>query len=101
MGDQLDDLLGLDPVVERAVQVAAQLVRPAKRRQRGDSDEAAIAPGELRPLPDVAEDHLVGELRELGKQLADLVDGGMRSLGGHDFSGVSRRKTLSRYNLGA
>src|SRR5258708_17802996 len=53
--DQLDDLLARHAVVERAPDVAADLVGPVERNKRGDGDEAPVALGKPGPLPDVAE----------------------------------------------
>src|SRR5689334_13482007 len=78
MRDQLDDLVALHAVVERAPEVAADLVRAREHHQRRDSDQAAIALGEPGPLPDVAEHDLVGELAELREHIADFADGGGR-----------------------
>src|ERR1044072_6995576 len=83
MRDQLVDLLARIPVAERAPDVAVDLVGTVERGERGDGDEAAVALGEPRALPHVAEHDLVGELAQLRKDVADLPDGGRRS---HGFS---------------
>jgi hypothetical protein len=58
--------------------VKAHLLGLAGRDQRRAGDEAAIALRELRALPDVAEQHVVGQLGELGRE---LTDGGLGDLG--------------------
>src|SRR3979490_3591368 len=78
MSDRLADLLARNAVLQRAPDVAAQLVRAIKRDERGHRDQAAVALRELLALPDVAEQQLVGELAELGKDVAHLVDGRIR-----------------------
>ena len=62
----------------RAADVPGQLVVSVERREHGDRDEAAVALGEAGPLPDVAEEPLVGrlaELREVGGPVAGLGSG--------------------------
>src|ERR1041384_1952662 len=71
MRDQLDDLLARHTVVERAPDVAADLVGTVERGERGDGDEAAVALGEPRALPHVAEHDLVGELAQPRKDVGD------------------------------
>ena len=51
--DDLADLFLGDTVTERSLEVPGQLIYPIERDQRGDGDQAAIALGETRPLPDV------------------------------------------------
>src|SRR5688572_10855217 len=78
MRDHLADLLAGDAVAERALQVTRELVAATEGDQRGDRDEAAVALGQLGPLPDVPVDDGLGELDELGRDLAHLVAGGRR-----------------------
>jgi len=40
--------------------VKAHLLGLAERDERGAGDEAPVALGKSRPLPDVAEEHVVG-----------------------------------------
>src|SRR5579885_1195886 len=60
MRDDLAQLFLGQPVVERAFEMADQLLFAAERDQRGDDDQAAIALRELRALPDLAEQPLLG-----------------------------------------
>ena len=46
----------------------SQLFRTIERDQGRDRDQAAVALGELGPLPDVAEDNLVCKIDELGNR---------------------------------
>src|SRR2546426_4394802 len=79
MGDELSDLLALDPVGERALEVAAELVAPAHGHQRGDRDEAAVALGQAGTLPHVPVQDGLAQLDQLGGDGAHLVAGGRRS----------------------
>src|SRR4051812_32124356 len=85
MRDDLDDLVARHAVVERAPDVAAQLLRGALRDERRYGDEAAIALGGPLSLPDIAEPPLVGELAHLGKHVAALADGRVRVSRGHEI----------------
>src|SRR4051794_6640817 len=60
MGDQLDQLVAGDAVVERPLQVEGQLVDSVERDEARNGDQAAVARREAGPLPDVSEQHLVG-----------------------------------------
>ena len=51
--------------------MAAQLVGVPAGDEGGDDYEAAVARGQLRPGPYVAEEHLVGELDEFGGEVCD------------------------------
>src|SRR3954471_14883793 len=55
MGDELDQLVAGDAVVERPLQVKGQLVDPVERDEARNGDQAAVAGREAGPLPDVAE----------------------------------------------
>src|SRR5215475_4613161 len=50
--DHLDELVLGDPVLDRAREVKAHLLGLAGRDERRAGDEAAVALGQLRPLPD-------------------------------------------------
>src|SRR5438067_9696832 len=78
MGDELDDLLALHAVVERAPQMPAELVGLRERHERRHGDEAAVALRQPGPLPDIAEHDLVGELAQLRKNIPHSSDGGRR-----------------------
>ena len=79
MGDQLADLLGRDTVVERTLEVALELLGAVERNEGRAGDQAAVALRQLRPLPDIAVDNLLGEVDELGDGGANLVAGGEAS----------------------
>src|SRR3954471_15231942 len=71
VGDGLDELGLGHAVVAGAAEVEAQLVGVTACHQHGDSDEAAVAGGELGAVPDVLEQDVVGDLGELGGEVAD------------------------------
>ena len=73
MRDHLGQLLLGHAVVQRALQMAAQLLRPIGGDQRRADDQAAVALGKLRALPDVAEQHLLGQVDHLGNRAANAV----------------------------
>src|SRR5438067_13402460 len=83
MRDGFDDLLALHAVVERAPEVAAQLVGTRERDERCHGNQAAVALRQSGALPHIAEDHLVGELTQLRKDVSDLADGGRRRRASH------------------
>src|SRR5437868_114779 len=64
MGNHLDDFLARHAVLQRLFKVERQLVRPVKRYEAGDSDEAAIAGLQTWPFPNVAEQNVVRVLRQ-------------------------------------
>ena len=55
--------------------VPAELFVAAAGDQAGDRDQAAVPRGELAPFPDVAEEHVVREVHELGGEVADELLG--------------------------
>jgi hypothetical protein len=57
---------------ERTAKVERQLVDAVERHQRRHGDQAAVALGEPRPLPDLPEEDLVGIATE-GRR--DVVEG--------------------------
>jgi hypothetical protein len=67
---EVDDLLfkfGFGKaVLYGEAEVVGELFEAARRDQACEGAEAAVAPGELGPLPDVAEENLVGQFDELG-----------------------------------
>src|SRR3990170_763876 len=73
--DQLRYLLARHAVIQRPGDVTAQLLAPIEGGEDGHRDHAAVALGELRPLPDVAEEDAVPQLGELR----------------HDFVGIGSR----------
>src|SRR5439155_9767645 len=84
MGDELDDLVLGNPIVERALEMAAELLAAIEGDEGRDSDQAAIALGETGPLPDIAEQDFLGEIDQLRRDRANLVASGGRGRGcGH------------------
>src|SRR5262249_60784269 len=83
VGDDLADLLARDAVVQRAFEMPRQLVGAVHGDERRDGDEAPVALGESRPLPDVAEEHLLAEVDELRRDPADHATGGRYGLCTH------------------
>ena len=75
MRDELDDLVAGDSVVERAPDVAADLVRPIERGQRGDGDEAAVPLREPRALAHIAEQHVMEDQQPFAAQAFDFIFG--------------------------
>src|SRR3954453_16905637 len=55
--------------------MGAELIGAVERNERAHGDEAAVALGELRPLPNVAEQHVIGQLGELGRDVAHQLLG--------------------------
>src|SRR4051812_6519288 len=70
VGDGLDDLGLGEPVLLTELQVEGQLLGVAPGDQRRDRDEAAVAWGQLGALPHVAEQDVVGERDQLGREVA-------------------------------
>src|SRR5438309_6017602 len=64
VGDELDELFLRHAVLDRSGEVEVHLLCLAGRDERRAGDQAAVALRELRPLPDVAEQHLLGDLDE-------------------------------------
>ncbi len=84
MGDELDDLVLGDAIQERALEMAAELLAAIEGDEGRDRDQTAVALGEAGPLPDIAEQHLLGEIDQLRRDRADLVAAGGRGRGcGH------------------
>src|SRR5436190_2243245 len=73
MRDDLADLLLGDAVVEGAVEVTGQLPLAAKRDQRRDDDQAAVALLQAGTLPNLAEQHLFAVIDQVGNDVADRV----------------------------
>src|SRR4029450_11400037 len=78
MGDEFEQLLLLDAVVDGALEVADLLLGAIERHQGGAGDQAAVTLGEAGPLPDVAEQHVVGQVDQLGRECAQSVAGSRR-----------------------
>src|SRR4051794_7062086 len=106
VGDGLDDLGLGEPVLLTELQVEGQLLGVAPGDQRRDRDEAAVAWGQLGALPHVAEQDVVGERDQLGREVAQHLRRG-RLLwvlwhGGASLGGCCRRpRTASRPPAGS
>jgi hypothetical protein len=61
----------------RAREVKAHLLGLAGRDERRAGDEAPVALRELRPLPDVPEQHVVGQLGQFRRDITDGLLGGL------------------------
>src|SRR5579883_2085948 len=72
--DDLGDLLARKAVVEAAADMCAQLIGAVERGQHGDRHQAAVALRQFGPLPDVAEDDIVGQFDELGGHLGEVSE---------------------------
>src|ERR1700724_3095045 len=73
MGNDLAQFALFEPVVERALQVADQLLLAAERYQGGARDQAAVALGEAGTLPYLPEQHPLAEIDKGRDNVADLV----------------------------
>ena len=63
MRDHLGNFFLGDPVVQRALQVSAQLFRPVRGDQCRADDKAAVTLGKLGAFPDIAEQDVVRKFR--------------------------------------
>ena len=75
MGDNFRDLGLGDAVAERAFDMHSKLLRTIQGDQRRYGYEAAVALGELGPLPDVAEDDFIRELDRAWEPSSGLFRG--------------------------
>src|ERR1017187_1489672 len=73
MRDDLDQLIPADAVFESLLQVKGQLVRPVERDEACDGNQAPVARRQARPLPYLAEQHLVGNIRERGRDVTERL----------------------------
>src|SRR3954453_8263733 len=73
MGDDLAQLGLRYPIIERAFEVADELLLAAERDQRGDDNQAAVALRQARPLPDIAEQHGLGVVDQGRNDIADGI----------------------------
>src|SRR5262245_62059452 len=73
MGNDLAQFALFEPVVERALQVADQLLLAAERYQGSARDQAAVALGEAGALPYLPEQHPLAQIDEGRDDVADLV----------------------------
>ena len=63
VGDGLDELVDGGPLSIALFMWNAICSVRLEGDERGDGDEAAVPLGQPRPLPDVSEDHIIGERR--------------------------------------
>src|SRR3954465_764262 len=75
VGDELDEFLLGHAVLDGAGEVEAHLLGLARGNERRAGDQAPVAFRELRALPDVAEQHLLGDLDELRGKVGKRVLG--------------------------
>src|SRR3954466_458613 len=93
MGDGFDELVFAVAVLLGEVEVVHELVGVAEGGERGDGHETALLGRQLGALPDLAEQHVVGEVNESGGEVTEealgagrlVVVGGV----GHESSWVS------------
>src|SRR3954469_15140484 len=78
MCDRFDQLVFGGAVVLRVLQVEGELLGVSAGDQCCDRDEAAVAWRELRALPDLAEQNVVGELHESWREAAEHSFGARR-----------------------
>ena len=86
MGDRFDQFLLRQAVLPREGQMGSKLVRSVHGDQRAYRDEGAVALGELRTLPRVAEQHRVGQLGEFRRDIPH------QGLSARLHSGARRRR---------
>src|SRR5438094_251055 len=77
VGDRLGQFLLAQPVLQRQLEVVAELLDAVQGGQRGDGDQAAISRGQARAFPHVAEQDVVGQLDELGGDAGQALRGGL------------------------
>src|SRR4051794_41055313 len=96
MRDDLAQLGLCHAVVDRAFEMAGELLLAAERDQGGDDDQAAVALRQARPLPDIAEQHRLGVVDQVRDDVADGIArrGGLRL--GHLFLRVMLRRINHR-----
>ena len=110
MRDELADLIRSNTVVERPLEVALELLGAVESNQCRARNQAAIALGQSLPLPNVAEEHLFGEVYQLGDGRAHLFTIGrgrcwfdchghtyLDELGGHGKRQLQRRRELAKH----
>src|SRR5215469_3884768 len=75
MGDHLAELVLGEAVVESALQMPDELFFAAERDECRAGDQAAVALGESRALPDFAEQYSLAEIDQSRHDVADLLAG--------------------------
>src|SRR5690348_13779484 len=78
MRDHLEQLVLGHAVVECALEVADLLLGAVERDQGGACNQAAVALGKALALPDVAEQHVVRQVDQLGGELPQRLPRGGR-----------------------
>jgi hypothetical protein len=73
MGNRLDQLVPGDTVLQRLSEMEWRLVAAVEGNERRHRDEAPVALGKAGPRPHVAEQHIVRELDQLGRDVANRL----------------------------
>src|SRR5882724_11484552 len=76
MSDQLAELVLADAVAEGAFEVTAQLPLAPQCHEGCHGDQAAIALRQARAFPDLAVNHLLGEINQLRPDRPNRLAGG-------------------------
>src|SRR4051812_40632696 len=92
--DGLDQLGLAQAVLLGQAQVADELLSAAGGHKRGDRDQGPVTASELGTRPDVTEQNIVGELSELGRDVADEALRGA-GLGGRAHRAPIRRRGVN------
>jgi hypothetical protein len=102
MDDGLDQLVLAHPVLECAAHVESHLVGAVQGHYRCPRDQAAIPLGEAWALPDVPEQHVVGQLHQLRREVTDHLLGGgglsRHSVGSFRLVGIGHGRGVSPIN---
>src|SRR6516225_12502751 len=72
VGDRLDELWLAGAVLFGQAEVVDELVGVPASGQRGDRDQAALFRRQLWPGPYLPEQHVIGEIRQRGREIAEL-----------------------------
>src|SRR6266849_4477045 len=71
VGDRLDQLLLRQAVIQRQGEVRSKLIGAVHRDERAHRRQTAISSRHSRPRPHIAKKLVVGELSELGEDIAE------------------------------
>ena len=71
MRNQLDEFVLRYPIFQRTWEMKAELLGAIQGNQCRDGDQAAVALGEARPFPYIAEQNLLGKFRKLGRKVGE------------------------------
>ena len=85
VGDDFAELGLGEPVVERAFEMADELLFAAERDEGRDDNQAAVPLRKLRPFPNLAEQPLLGVADQVGHDIADRIARGRGLRLSHDF----------------